>query len=105
VAVGIGDSIKVLRVIGAPNRPRNGHAPRRWRRRGQCPVSQACPLRKLGRVQPESRHNAKEKHMRTMLAALLLAALGLAGCNTIDGVGRDIERGGERLQDSADKRR
>ena len=43
--------------------------------------------------------------MRTLVAGLLLAVLGLAGCNTVEGVGKDIERGGERLQDSADKRR
>ena len=44
-------------------------------------------------------------HMRTMLTAILLALMGLAGCNTVEGVGKDIERGGERLQDSAEKRR
>jgi predicted small secreted protein len=44
-------------------------------------------------------------HMRTMLAAILLALMGLAGCNTVEGVGKDIERGGEQLQDSAEKRR
>ncbi|MBY0395382.1 MAG: entericidin A/B family lipoprotein [Thermoleophilia bacterium] len=43
--------------------------------------------------------------MRNMLAALLLATLALAGCNTVEGVGKDIERGGERLQDSAEKTR
>ncbi|MFN7275888.1 MAG: entericidin A/B family lipoprotein [bacterium] len=43
--------------------------------------------------------------MRTFIAALLLAALGMAGCNTVEGVGKDIERGGERLQDSAEKTR
>jgi predicted small secreted protein len=43
--------------------------------------------------------------MRTMLAAILLALMALAGCNTVEGVGKDIERGGERLQDSAEKRR
>jgi len=25
----------------------------------------------------------------------------LAGCNTMEGVGRDVERGGEKLQDTA----
>ena len=37
----------------------------------------------------------------------LLALLVLAGCaagrNTIDGAGRDIERGGEKIRDSAEK--
>lgn len=43
--------------------------------------------------------------MRYALAGILIAVIGLAGCNTVQGVGKDIERGGERLQDSADKRR
>jgi predicted small secreted protein len=30
-----------------------------------------------------------------------LAAVLLAGCNTMQGAGKDIERGGEKLQDSA----
>jgi predicted small secreted protein len=34
------------------------------------------------------------------LAALfvVLISVGLAGCNTIHGLGQDIERGGEKLQ-------
>jgi predicted small secreted protein len=43
--------------------------------------------------------------LRTILAALLLATFSLAGCNTVAGVGKDIERGGESLQDSAEKTR
>ncbi len=34
-------------------------------------------------------------------AALLLAAL-LAGCNTIHGLGKDIERAGQKTQEAAD---
>ena len=37
--------------------------------------------------------------MRIMLA--IIAALLLAGCNTFAGAGKDIERGGEKLQDTA----
>jgi entericidin B len=33
--------------------------------------------------------------------ALLLLGLTLAGCNTMSGMGRDIERGGEKLHDQA----
>jgi predicted small secreted protein len=33
--------------------------------------------------------------------ALLLLGITLAGCNTMSGVGRDMERGGEKLQDQA----
>lgn len=39
------------------------------------------------------------------ITALIVAALtvALVGCNTIAGVGKDIERGGEKLQDAAKK--
>jgi predicted small secreted protein len=40
--------------------------------------------------------------MRKMSALLLLTAF-LAGCNTMSGVGKDIERGGEKLQGSAER--
>ncbi len=33
--------------------------------------------------------------------ALIFAASLMTGCNTIQGAGKDIERGGEKLQDSA----
>ena len=38
--------------------------------------------------------------MKKMLA-LILAAAVLGGCNTMSGLGKDIERGGEMLQDAA----
>jgi predicted small secreted protein len=37
------------------------------------------------------------------LISLLIAAIVLAGCNTIQGAGTDIERGGEKIQDAAGK--
>jgi predicted small secreted protein len=37
------------------------------------------------------------------LLSLLIAAMVLAGCNTIQGAGTDIERGGEKIQDAAGK--
>ncbi len=40
--------------------------------------------------------------MRKVTAALVILMLGfLAGCNTMEGMGKDIERGGEKLQGSA----
>jgi predicted small secreted protein len=36
----------------------------------------------------------------SILIAFLAAGL-LAGCNTMQGAGKDIERGGEKLQDTA----
>jgi len=43
--------------------------------------------------------------MKTV-TALLLATLGLAlaGCNTIAGIGKDVQRGGQVLQDAAQQR-
>jgi predicted small secreted protein len=37
------------------------------------------------------------------LVAVLMAALVLAGCNTMAGLGKDIERTGEKIQDKAKK--
>jgi predicted small secreted protein len=33
--------------------------------------------------------------------ALVLAAFALAGCNTVQGMGKDIEKAGEAIQKSA----
>lgn len=35
------------------------------------------------------------------LALALLAALAFTGCNTTRGVGQDIERAGEKIQDAS----
>lgn len=37
------------------------------------------------------------------LISLLLAVLVLAGCNTMHGLGKDIQKGGEKLEKAADK--
>lgn len=40
--------------------------------------------------------------MRQIAVLLALLMLVVAtGCNTMEGLGRDIERGGEKMQDSA----
>ncbi|MDP1673673.1 MAG: entericidin A/B family lipoprotein [Burkholderiales bacterium] len=40
--------------------------------------------------------------MKKITAVLAMLMLGiLAGCNTMQGVGKDIERGGEKLQGTA----
>lgn len=38
-----------------------------------------------------------------IMTMLALTLLGLSGCNTVRGVGRDIERGGEAIQRGASK--
>lgn len=35
------------------------------------------------------------------LAAMLLAALALAGCNTMEGLGKDVKKGGEAIERAA----
>lgn len=39
--------------------------------------------------------------MTKRIVALMLLGIALAGCNTMAGMGRDIERGGEKLQSEA----
>jgi predicted small secreted protein len=38
-----------------------------------------------------------------LLACLLAVAFVSSGCNTIQGAGKDLERGGEKIQDTAEK--
>lgn len=41
--------------------------------------------------------------LRKFIPLIAAAMLGLLGaCNTMEGLGQDIERGGENLQDSAE---
>jgi len=41
---------------------------------------------------------------KTLLSSAVLALLGVAvmGCNTVKGAGKDVERGGEKIQGAAD---
>ena len=41
--------------------------------------------------------------MKTTLALLMAAAFMVGGCNTIAGAGKDIEAGGEKVQDTAEE--
>ncbi|MDP1662967.1 MAG: entericidin A/B family lipoprotein [Phycisphaerales bacterium] len=44
-----------------------------------------------------------KKNLKSLvLIAAAVAATALAACNTVEGAGKDIERGGEKLQDAAD---
>jgi entericidin B len=44
----------------------------------------------------------KNRFSLLAVAISLAGILGSIGCNTIHGIGRDIERGGEKTQDAAD---
>jgi predicted small secreted protein len=37
------------------------------------------------------------------ILGVLLVTVVLSACNTMKGMGQDIERGGEKIQDSADR--
>ena len=39
--------------------------------------------------------------MLKRIVGLILLGITLVGCNTMAGFGRDVERGGEKLQDEA----
>lgn len=38
---------------------------------------------------------------RIVALMMVLSFAGLAGCNTIEGAGKDLERGGEKVQGTA----
>ncbi len=40
--------------------------------------------------------------MKVYSLAILMASLLMAGCNTIKGMGQDVESGGEEIQDASD---
>lgn len=35
------------------------------------------------------------------LIALILAGIFLAGCNTVEGIGKDLKKGGEKIEKAA----
>lgn len=51
----------------------------------------------------KGRQDRSMKMMNAVLAAMFVGAIiGLAGCNTTEGVGRDIEAAGDAIEDAAD---
>lgn len=40
--------------------------------------------------------------LNAMILLLGITSLTLVGCNTLEGAGKDIEQGGEAIQDAAD---
>jgi entericidin A len=40
----------------------------------------------------------------TVLAALITAALLLSACNTMQGIGQDLKKAGEKIEDAAKKK-
>ena len=42
--------------------------------------------------------------MKSTLLILIAAVLVLAGCNTLEGAGKDIQKAGEKIEDAAKKK-
>jgi len=47
--------------------------------------------------------NSSSKFKLATLVALFVALCGLSGCQTVKGAGKDIEKAGEGIQNSADR--
>lgn len=49
----------------------------------------------------------RERTMLNKVFGVIVAAtvLALYGCNTVEGMGKDVERGGEKIQSGAEKTR
>jgi len=43
-----------------------------------------------------------KKFLISFAALAIVASAALTGCNTIAGAGKDVERGGEKVQDAAE---
>lgn len=41
--------------------------------------------------------------MKKLALIIITLALGLSGCNTINGIGKDFEKMGEKVQDASKK--
>jgi entericidin B len=69
------------------------------------------PCLKARRVQAQEtvlNRNGVMIMMRKLLSTVVLGAflaglVGLTGCNTMKGAGKDIQKGGEKLENSADR--
>jgi predicted small secreted protein len=59
--------------------------------------------RRLARRFPASALERQETDMRKILAIFALStSLALAACNTVEGVGEDVQSAGEAVEDAAD---
>lgn len=53
-------------------------------------------------MQPVELHQ-KEKIMKKLMLTLFAASIVLVGCNTVAGVGQDVQKGGEAVENAADR--
>jgi len=65
----------------------------------------SCPVRE---IEPAPAGNPKEIVMKGLIKSLALAiiastVLTTIGCNTMEGAGKDTQKAGEAIQDTADR--
>jgi predicted small secreted protein len=56
----------------------------------------------IRRAEPTTK---SEIGMKLLTMLMIAAAFALTGCNTMSGLGEDIQRGGDKLENAADKRK
>ena len=54
-------------------------------------------------VKPVSIHAMKKKIVSALTLILSLSLLGITGCSTVEGLGKDIQKGGEAIEKTAKK--
>ena len=64
---------------------------------------------KVSSIKADPKNNNGVFIMKRLIALILAATYvllaGLAGCNTIQGAGKDVERGGEKIQKEAQEQK
>lgn len=53
----------------------------------------------IGGTEMEARNKSP---LWVLLGSTILAALAVSGCNTVEGVGRDVEAAGDAIEDTAE---
>jgi entericidin B len=73
--------------------------------RGTCPVSLAgIAMGHVPHAREDNERNRKMKTLQRIVMALVIVSMlgiGTIGCNTFRGAGKDIQRGGEVVEDTA----
>ena len=60
-----------------------------------------CAARQRIKLTPTEGNLMRKFITLLSLTALIISGLSISGCNTMRGFGKDVERGGERVQDAA----
>lgn len=66
------------------------------------PDGKGCrPARRAGNFSIDRKEMTMISKLMLLLVALALGSIPLAACNTVQGAGKDIEKGGQHIQDEA----